>query len=384
MFETERIQAVIHKVQYDGKKEAAEVTEAERGETGVVEKKNALVSVTLKTLLEGEFLAEVEQKYFPGASALASLTLDKSKHFKNSLKMKSPEQTLSIINEDSGKSVLDVVGVELNPPMNLVCKEGEAWLFVRVQFQWAKSLNILKALDQCSVEYTLFRTQAEFDLVFEEASNFDSEGHDDGVEEEPEHSNKKFSKFKMIEGVQKYIEDHIVFENGKTFNDALEYILLELVKSGVYNTFEDALDHKITPSDVDKILFDDNSPFMEIREESSNGTSFEITGEFEIGTAGSQSTNTAIVPEIPGTASERPVFRSQVDYRLCSVPSQKIKTELSQLGEAQEYAVGQHAALLAFDRDPDKGKKVKITVADFKQAKEAVLKEAVLVESQQF
>lgn len=287
MFETQKIHAVIHKVQYDGKEDTSE------NKNGAAIKKAAIVSVTLKAFLEGPFLEEVERKYFPGISERAMLTSDKTKYYKEALKIAVPEQTLTIYNEETGDKLLSIDGVGLNPPLTAVCKEGIAHLFLRVQFKWLETLNILKALDQCAVEFELCQTQAEFESVLAAAKQNDHEAP----------------------------ISIPVFASSENEGSPEEW-----------NPFEE-----------------------EVLEMS--------TGEKK----------KKEVPPLSPTASEKPINENQVDFRLCKLRSKKEQEFLNELDEKLAYEIGQKAALLAFARMPEKGLEVKITPADVKQARSAIL-----------
>lgn len=392
MFETRSIQAVVHKVQYDGKQDSAD----ESKNSEVIVRKDAIVSVTFKTLLTGKIAEEVERKYFPGVTARASLTKDKTKYYKDSLKLKVPEQTLEVRNETTGEVLLSVVGVDLNPPIGLVCKDGMADLYVRVQFRWTESLNILKALDQCACVYDLSRTQAEFDSVLAAATKNDKPKKDKGkgkskAKAQDAAQDPPALEYQAGKKVVKYVEEHVLQE-GETVQICLADIAQKYVEDGRYRSLEQvASDHKFTIGDVDEHFFEGPDPMddPDFHSQQVFGNTSEAP---ETGTEGvdgwnphdgpSESAKDATdtptatlggafedVPALTASASEKPVEASQVDYRLCRLSSKKVQEELDAMPELEAHTIGQKAALIAFENAPAKGRKLQITINDFKAAK---------------
>lgn len=380
MFETSKIQAFVHKVQYDGKQDSADGSDGK----GEGTRKDAIVSVTFKTQLSGSFMEEVERKYFPGVSGRASLSKDKTRYYKDSCKLRVPEQTLEIHNEVTGEVLLNVFGVDLNPPITLICKDGIADLYVRVHFRWLESLNILKSLDQSAVVYSLFRTQAEFDGVLAAATQFDAEDEDPIFEEEPD------LKFKVSAGVIQYIEKEVLAD-GETVQDCLKQVGKTFVDNGTYRSLEQfAQEHEIVVSDVDSVFFEGPDPFDEDHPSQITGKSGKSKSKqskaddswnpYQASNQSGNAKNNSLpeaknsIPPLSKVASEKPVSLDQVDYRLCNVASKKAELELAELDEALEYTVGQEAAKLAFKRGKG-GVKVKITIADLEEAKKMVFVE---------
>lgn len=387
MLETKRILAHISKVQYGGKVDEPDVDEKPV-------KRSSKLEVTFKATLFGDFLQEVESKYFPGIRERTNSTQDKSKRYREQLTMNPPELFLSVFQDGNSDPILETAGVTLKSPVVALMKGGEAYLFIRVVIKWNKNLDILKTLDQCDVEFSLVRKQEDLlDMVNK------ADGKETKEEEKPVSSPQSSSDEDSDEGTVieycgfKFSEKAAgmiprLLEEGESEVDLAEYIASEVGKldgddasdvvysSHVFSLLvadENEDSEEKEEEDLESIFEGSESPDEEDEDkeewnpefQETEGVQEEVSLDFESLTAG--------VPPLLPEASERPMEVEQVDFRLCRISSQKaFDKQVEKLGikedELKLHEFGQKAAVLAFERMGTPGRKVQISKVDVEEA----------------
>lgn len=176
MFETSKIKCYIEKFSYKGYEES----ESSNNRMD----RDSDVELTLRIPLQGEVLEELERRYFPGVREMINLTIDKSRHYKLSLKLNKFGSRSIVFFDDYEKVSFSHKEVSLVNPVQLIAKEGQGDLFVRVGFVYSESLDNLKAMDGILVFMSLFLPQSDLFEDFEEEEL--QQGVNEAQEENPD------------------------------------------------------------------------------------------------------------------------------------------------------------------------------------------------------
>lgn len=388
MFEAQRIDALVKKVQFGGTDEVQE---------DKTPRKDAIIDLTLEVgLLDGdEIYNELERNFFPGLTEMIDISGGDLREYEVNLKLKTfPIQHLKVYSIEDRSTLLSTGGVMVKKSMKVKAKNGSATLLLYLEFKRSDTLDILKDLDQTLVKFSIGPIQSSMDAVFLAAAQsqgvileedisaenengteteeivvspeYDSDtketnlGDDDNEQQEQElpkseseldvkelkNGNVSYLGYEFEKGAPLLLH-YADREDGETITDLIQWALKEMENAGIEG--EGNKYPVIKKEHIEQIFFDERSPAPVFEDETQGESPFQTEG----------------IPEMSPVASSQPLELDQVDFRLSSFTSQKFVDEFLPPEDAtgaaalKRWEIGQIAAVMAFRRG-NPGDKIRI------------------------